>query len=518
MQRTTAAGGALCTALLSLPLSIAHATPPANDDCATATPFNGLWISDEVNSAQASIQPCEASCGDGSVEGHSVWYRVEVPTDGFLELSVITTYPIRVSMFDGCAIPSQFGCIQPDCLASSNAGIGWLGVAWIEWENVPVSGGSTYLIKVSSTDQYAGDVLIDACVHPYLPHDNPTHAKVITGIEYTDTLDIIGAHTDDCEMSEWLGCFDSWVSDTVWYRYTAPVSGVVSLHTFGSDINTSLAAYDTIPFEDAGGWCHEAQALSCTNLPGENGTLLALPMNEGETRWFRVDANWEGALSPQLGIPYNLFFSFGFVPTAAPANDLCSTAIQILTTSYHPQPLPVAGAAASTNEPSETCESLNAGVNDTVYYRFTAPAAGTVSINTFGSDYDTVLSAFDGCGIMTLNGFVQPTLLACNNDAGGLLGSVSTISGLEMAEGDSIIIKVAANGPFGDGGVLDFNLDFTAGVPCVADLDHDGSVTAADLSIMLGAWGSNGPADLNGSGAVESADLALLLGAWGSCG
>lgn len=50
----------------------------------------------------------------------------------------------------------------------------------------------------------------------------------------------------------------------------------------------------------------------------------------------------------------------------------------------------------------------------------------------------------------------------------------------------------------------------------VADLSNDGVVNAADLSILLAAWGSPGPGDLDGSGLVDAADAAILLGAWGS--
>lgn len=47
-----------------------------------------------------------------------------------------------------------------------------------------------------------------------------------------------------------------------------------------------------------------------------------------------------------------------------------------------------------------------------------------------------------------------------------------------------------------------------------ADLDGNGVVDAADLSIMLGAWGSTGPGDLDGDGEVNAADLSIMLGAW----
>ena len=49
-----------------------------------------------------------------------------------------------------------------------------------------------------------------------------------------------------------------------------------------------------------------------------------------------------------------------------------------------------------------------------------------------------------------------------------------------------------------------------------ADLTGDGVVDGADLGILLGAWGSSGPAgDVNGDGSVDGSDLGLLLGAWG---
>ncbi len=52
---------------------------------------------------------------------------------------------------------------------------------------------------------------------------------------------------------------------------------------------------------------------------------------------------------------------------------------------------------------------------------------------------------------------------------------------------------------------------------CPADLNCDGVVNAADLAILLGAWGGIGAADLDASGDVNAADLAILLGEWGPC-
>jgi hypothetical protein len=51
---------------------------------------------------------------------------------------------------------------------------------------------------------------------------------------------------------------------------------------------------------------------------------------------------------------------------------------------------------------------------------------------------------------------------------------------------------------------------------CVGDLNGDSQVDAADLAILLGAWGTPN-ADLTGDGTTNGADLAVLLGAWGPC-
>ncbi len=56
---------------------------------------------------------------------------------------------------------------------------------------------------------------------------------------------------------------------------------------------------------------------------------------------------------------------------------------------------------------------------------------------------------------------------------------------------------------------------------CVGDLNGDGTVDAADLGIVLGAWGPSQPTgpdtDFNDDGVIDGADLSIVLGAWGAC-
>lgn len=54
--------------------------------------------------------------------------------------------------------------------------------------------------------------------------------------------------------------------------------------------------------------------------------------------------------------------------------------------------------------------------------------------------------------------------------------------------------------------------------PACPDLDGDCIVGGADLSVLLGAWGTSDPdADVDGDGTVGGADLSIVLGAWGDC-
>ncbi len=61
------------------------------------------------------------------------------------------------------------------------------------------------------------------------------------------------------------------------------------------------------------------------------------------------------------------------------------------------------------------------------------------------------------------------------------------------------------------------------GVPdvcdCPADFTGDMIVEAADLAILLGAWGESKRehGDLTADGIVNAFDLAILLGSWGPC-
>ena len=56
---------------------------------------------------------------------------------------------------------------------------------------------------------------------------------------------------------------------------------------------------------------------------------------------------------------------------------------------------------------------------------------------------------------------------------------------------------------------------------CLQDLNHDGVVGAADLTMLISLWGTpclGCQADQNDDGVINATDLAELLTSWGQCG
>ncbi len=191
-----------------------------------------------------------------------------------------------------------------------------------------------------------------------------------------------------------------------------------------------------------------------------------------------------------------------FALGAAAGNDACAAAEQVVANGSYD-----GCTVGASSDGGQTCTPSSNGTPD-VWFQYTAPSDGTLTFDTFGSALDTVLSVHDGCPGTIFN------VVGCNDDLGAFF-SESAVT-VELVAGHTYRVRVGGK----SGQVGAFTLNVGAFAPaCPSDLDGDGAVSAADLSVLLGAWGAarGVPADLDQSGTVDSADLAILLGAWGAC-
>ena len=178
----------------------------------------------------------------------------------------------------------------------------------------------------------------------------------------------------------------------------------------------------------------------------------------------QVEHGWSGTVTPQKAgwtfdppsrsysnvtsdqTNQNYTGTVGGVP-----NDLCTNAIVIPSSGPFPytNSQDTTQATTSADDPDQGCGQ---GVNsNSVWYTFTPDTNGFIDVETCGSDYDTVLSIFDGtCGSFGSS-------LACNDDACDLQ---SQILGFPVSAGTTYYIEITDYGSSPGGGTLNLTLDY----------------------------------------------------------
>lgn len=141
----------------------------------------------------------------------------------------------------------------------------------------------------------------------------------------------------------------------------------------------------------------------------------------------------------------------GSLTPPGPANDMFANATSLGT-----------GATANRDNDTNLAASKEAGEPNhwagdnggrSIWYSWTAPAAGVVTVNTAGSDFDTVLAAYTGSAV---NGLAK---LSENDDFGG------TASQISFTAAAGTTYRLAVDGFGGGSGLVDLHLSQVAGPP-----------------------------------------------------
>ncbi|MFO1096488.1 MAG: dockerin type I domain-containing protein [Planctomycetaceae bacterium] len=422
---------------------VAQASLP-NDTCATATVIPGTATSFNPATystvqADASASEPQETCEVGNAGvSNTVWYSFTPCGSGTVTLDTFgSNYNTVLAMFTGtCTAAAQVAC-SDDAIGTQARLL-----------NVPVTAGTTYLIKVSDYNTTAGGGTLEfnfAYAPTPPPNDACAAAVVIPGNASAfnpTTFCTVGATVTAGDPAESCGFTSN--SNPVWYSFSPCANGHITLDTNGSDYDTVLSVFT--------GSCGSAVELACDDDSGTglNSQLINVPVSEGTT--YLIKAADFG--NPDGG---SLNFNFSYSPSFVPTNDSCAspTVIPKNTLDFAPPPYCTMGANATVSEPQESCEVGGVGVSNTVWYSFNPCESGTISLDTNGSNYDTVLSVFRGsCG--------APVQVACDDDSG--TGSNSQLTNVPVTIGTNYLIKVADyGGP--NGGTLMFHLAYAPVAP-----------------------------------------------------
>lgn len=235
----------------------------------------------------------------------------------------------------------------------------------------------------------------------------------------------------DSNVNATLVPFESWLhsgANSVWYKWTATSNDPLTIDTEGSSFDTILGVW-------TGTW-------GTLDLVQINDNISAVPPNlqsritftpvAGTTYSFCVAGNGSAAI--QSG---SIRLNWGDNPPPANDNFVDAQTLSGVSGSVH------SNTFFASIEPNDPASVDGAAINNSVWYRWTAPWNGTVQLSTLNSPIDTVLGVYTGTpGALTT--------VAENDDSGA--SSHSEVAFL--CEGGTTYYILVAGANSGKGPVL----------------------------------------------------------------
>ena len=197
---------------------------------------------------------------------------------------------------------------------------------------------------------------------------------------------------------------------SVWYRWTAPAAGTVTVDTFGSDFDTLLAVY-------RGSSLADLELVAANDDADGSQSRVTFRVVEGEE--YRIAVDGYGGAAGSIVLNWQVL--------APPPNSSFANAVELV----GPSGTIRGDSTGSSKEPDEPDHAGSAG-GSSVWYRWTAPQDGVAIVDTFGSDFDTLLAVYRGSSLGLLDH------VAANDDAGRPQSRVT----FRVAEGDDLRIAV----------------------------------------------------------------------------
>ena len=224
-------------------------------------------------------------------------------------------------------------------------------------------------------------------------NDNFANAAVISGASGTTSGSTAGMTKEAGEPNH----AGNAGGHSIWYRWTAPAGGTVTIDTIGSSFDTLLAVY-------TGTALTALTTIASNDDASGTQSRVTFTAVSGTTYSIAVDG-YGGATG-------NVTLNWSLGSSASPANDMFASAAGLTGASG----TRTGSNTGATKEPGEPNHAGNAG-GHSVWFSWTAPAGGATTFKTAGSSFDTLLAVYTGSALSAL------TQAAANDDADGTLQS-----------------------------------------------------------------------------------------------
>lgn len=264
---------------------------------------------------------------------------------------------------------------------------------------------------------------------------------------------------------------------SVWWSWTSPVSGIVTITTAGSGFDTILAVYTG----DAVGALTWVGANN--NALGTAQSVVDFVATAGTTYRIAVDSRSRAMGSVVLHLPISAL--------PLPTNDNFANAVVLAGSN-----VAVTGSnLTATKETGEPNHAANPGAGS-VWWTWTAPASGAMYLSTSGSDFDTLLAVYTGESVSEL------TEIASNDEAASDNTSALTFSAVA-----GTTYRIAVDGWYGSRGIVRLGLGPTT--PPANDNFANAQALSGETGSVTGtnryATGETGePTHVNANGTATS--------------
>lgn len=451
--------------LWKAPLVGSVAPGPANDNFANASIATTLpFAKSGIDTTNATVQTGEntslSPCTGTGFIGKTVWYRYTPTTNQTVTVDTngsTAGYDTVLTAFRGVALDSltEVAC-DDDGIASGGAS---------RITALPLTGGQTYYFQVGGFYNTGGvpesGSVSFSIVATGAANDAFASATAISPLPFKSTaIDTTLATTEANEDLD-PTCSD-FVGRTLWYKLT-PAATI----TITADTVESSAGFDTVLVLYQGATINGLTEVACDDdsgvapQSGGSSRITAATLTGGQTYYLQV-GGWRQTLGddPEAG---TLVLN---VKLAGLANDgFASVAASSLPVNANG----IDTSTATTEQGEDVDPSCTELIGKTVWYKLTPASNITITADTGGSSFDTVLVLFQGA---TLGGLTE---IACDDDGIGS-GGASRIPAASLTGGQTYYLQVGGwqgatgSAKFGTLNVHIANIDSFAGASVIGKL------------------------------------------------
>jgi hypothetical protein len=446
------AAGTALIATVGLAASTASASPDA-DSFSGATTYSDAAFTAQLDTTGATTEPGEPiSVSNTATRQSTVWLRWTAPADTHATVTSSAAGKTGVAIFTGDSLTSADELILGMGAAEFDATAGHtysLQISSIGAPNNVVTGPVSVSLATTPAPATKEDFAVDV---PEVPNftASPTNDKFAgavslastggTAVGSGTTVDATIESGEPRSIPGTSGLF----FNTVWFKWKAPATGNISIAVDGASADTAIAVYTGAKVSKL-----SRIAVNDDFASNRDGQVVPVKVKKGSTYYIQVGlTGYSSPLSAPESFQLSLTGSY-----SSPSNDNLASAVTATKNVFAVSGTTIGATTERLFENTSNSEFPGSPVRGSVWWKWTAPAAGKLTATSVGSAGDTAVSI---SSVTPGHGYQR---LAFSDDANGFAGSivdhpitagvtyffaVSNVSSNEFPGGGAVKLNVTA--------------------------------------------------------------------------